>query len=191
MPPIRFTSRQREDRITSHVTMACKLPKVMTRKQRMALRFIVNAFGGGFGSVLWDALREKKQLTYTFSMQSADLSPHAQYLVIAADPPSHNTVELVETIQDAIQNFSMSDDLIASTRESLDDAAHLGIEESMNSWCELTKIYIRHGKALKSLPRHFTNTRTLIKSITKDDVTDLLEEVFKPDRFVTSVVRSA
>ena len=153
--------------------------------RRYTLSILDNILGGGMSSRLFQEIREKRGLAYsTYSYHSlyAETGMVAAYAGTAPD----NTEQVIKLVQEQIEglaNGSATDEEIYRAKESIKGHLVLGLESTGRRMTRLGKLEITDSEIL-SLDALVEK----IDAVTRAGVTELAQELFKPEKMVLTVI---
>ena len=153
--------------------------------RRYTLSILDNILGGGMSSRLFQEVREKRGLAYsTYSYHSlyAETGMVAAYAGTAPD----NTEQVIKLVQeqiDGLANGSATDEEIYRAKESIKGHLVLGLESTGRRMTRLGKLDITDSKILS-----LDELVEKIDAVTRAGVTELAQELFKPEKMVLTVI---
>jgi len=153
--------------------------------RRFALSIMDNILGGGMSSRLFQEIREKRGLAYaTYSYHS--LHTETGSMAAYAGTAPENTEEVVRIMQEQINDIvsdGITDQELYRSKEHLKGHLVLGLESTGRRMTRLGKLEITGGEILS-----LDELVDRIDAVTKDDVTKLAQELFKPEKMVLTVI---
>jgi len=153
--------------------------------RRFALSIMDNILGGGMSSRLFQEIREKRGLAYaTYSYHS--LHTETGSMAAYAGTAPENTEEVVRVMQEQINdivNGGITDQELYRSKEHLKGHLVLGLESTGRRMTRLGKLEITGGEILS-----LDELVDRIDAVKKDDVTNLAQEIFEPEKMVLTII---
>lgn len=153
--------------------------------RRFVLSIMDNILGGGMSSRLFQEIREKRGLAYsTYSYHS--LYTETGFITTYVGTAPENTERVVRLIQEQIDdlvNDGITDQEVYRAKEHLKGQLVLGLESTGRRMTRLGKLEITRGEILS-----LDELVERIDAVTRDSVTDLARELFKPEKMVLTVI---
>lgn len=138
--------------------------------------------------MLWQEIREKRGYAYSVSGGISGEYGLGNYFFANASVLPSRIEHVCDLIYECILTPFSDPDMFEITKEWLYDWYTLDYED-LDDWAHLIASTIISGLPVKSCEQHFSQIRSLIKSITLDEVEDLRASTLKREHFVTVVVR--
>ncbi|MCL6472512.1 MAG: insulinase family protein [Firmicutes bacterium] len=153
--------------------------------RRFALSILDNILGGGMSSRLFQEIREKRGLAYSaYSYHS--LYTETGFLAAYAGTAPNNAEQVIRVMQEQFNNISeggLTDQEMYRAKEHLKGQLVLGLESTGRRMTRLGKLEITKGEILS-----LDDLVERINSVTRDAVTELAKEIFKPEKMVLTVI---
>lgn len=179
---------ERPKREKAVIVYGCKFPLYVDERISQTSQFLQYLLTKGHASVLWNEIREKRGLAYTVSGGVSGEHPLGKYFYVAVETLPKRIEEVRELIYKFVHSPLENGADMETIREYLFDWFSLGYDDP-GDWADLIRGRIKLNVSPKTAEKHFEKRKKIISKLTLDEVEAMRQEVLKPERFVTVVVK--
>ena len=193
LPPISREIIERKDRSKTTVMMACKMPDRVNDRVEAAEDFVISLLASGHSSRLWEEIRSRRGLAYAADGSMARYPGLGAYFntFVQTAPGREALVEKL-TRQALFAPITQKDrKLFEMTRERANDIITAGFGENLGVWADAIQDKLAKGESVLGLRHYFAEQRRIVNSLTLREAEKIRRELFRPERFVTVIVRPA
>lgn len=156
-------------------------------KSDTIISILIQMLGVGMDSILWEEIREKRGLVYSITMNQVGNPYTAKGIYAHAKAIKANTDKVHELICSTIFNCNLDKDHFLNTKEQFMDAWEISMDSS-GTWRYLMEYCMLWNSGIEELSNYKPKLRNIIKDIKFDDVVNLYEQIFKPEKLATCIV---
>lgn len=176
------------------VIIGSKFPIPSTEREELCVELLLQLIGGTEISALWTEIREHRGLAYVVDADVIEEPPLGAFFHVYAEcsPAREKMVEkLIKKI--LFHPLSVDRESVAIAKEHLLNRAELEFEgfEQHDDWARFIIEKIRLGRPVRQLQGYFRRIRSIIPTLTLEEVEAMRTALFKPERFATVIAKPA
>jgi predicted Zn-dependent peptidase len=179
---------ERPKREKAIILLGCKVPLYTDERTTCIAKILLHLLAAGDTSVLWNEIREKRGAAYVVSGNMQRYYPLACYFSTYIEMLPSRIDEVHALANTLLLQPLRSAQAFMDIQEWLYDHCSLGYENP-EDYAELIDTVIKKNKSPKTCERFFSRQQKIIQSITLNEVESLRAEWFKPENFVSVIVK--
>ncbi|KKT29205.1 hypothetical protein A3G55_02660 [Candidatus Giovannonibacteria bacterium RIFCSPLOWO2_12_FULL_44_25] len=178
---------ERKNREKGVVVWGCKVPKLSDREIDAGV-ILSNMLGGGFDSLLWTEVREKRGLVYSVHSYF-DVNGLGNYFGFVGTMLPPRLDEVKDLICDVICNYNLNEAHFCRAREVIEDEHLLSLEDSHDWNRTIHNRIIDDRKDISILNNYIARRIKRLQSITFEEVLEMRRKLITPERLACAVVK--
>ena len=187
LPVKRFSVIERKNREKGVVVWGCKIPK-LSDKEKIATYIISSMLGGGFDSLLWSEVREKRGLVYS-ARSHLDVNNLASLMTFHADMMPNRVEEVKSLMRDVICDHELREQHFNRVKTVTGDAFLLS-QEDLGDWINLIHNKIVDDNQDSAFLDGYINKRIkMLRSISFEEVLEMRKKLLCNERMACAVVK--
>ena len=143
----------------------------------------------GSSSWLWKEVREKRGLAYSVDGGIVSTTGLGRYFFVKVETSPEHVGTVQRLIQKALTRPLTDKDAFEEMREHTLDWMTLGFEDRFDLYESVIWQKIGRNQSVKSTAQYLTNRHRVISSLSMKEVETVRKEFFRPERFVTVIVK--
>jgi predicted Zn-dependent peptidase len=191
LPALQRKVIERKDRNKSTIVMGCKIPSKVSDRIDIVEDFLSSLLVSGWSSRLWNEVREKRGLAYTATGGVTRYYELGAYFdaFVQTTPGKEKYVESLMRKALFTKITEKDKKLFEDTRESINDKITAGFGENLNAWDSIIHDKIGKREPISKIKRFFSEQRKIVNSLSLHEAEKIRRELFRPERFVTVVIK--
>lgn len=178
---------EKKNREKGVVILGCKVP-ALSEKDADVVKLLSEIIGGGFDSLLWSEVREKRGLVYSAGSHFNE-NNLASYLAFSAEMLPKRIDEVKELMADIVCNYPITETHFQRARACLEDTALLSLEDA-GDWSRMIhKKIIDDKHDLSSLSGHINKRIKIIHSIAFEEIIEARKKLITPERLACAIIK--
>ena len=178
----------RRDRARGVVLWGCKVPRFSDRDKDI-VTILDRMFGGGFDSILFEEIREKRGYVYATWSSFMDIAGLAGGLTFGAKMLPARVAEVTDLVFDVACNCELEKDHFLRTKEAVFDELLISLEGPYEWLHKINQKVLDEGSELSSLENYAKKRIKELSSITFEEVLDMRQKLIKPERMACAIIK--